>query len=797
MDVVLPRRICLIRMTRVAECQFMLKPQNVNNGPLILGQQGVPFVYFLWLCRSHGQPNKTRRSNNLDSLTSQPTTRSQEPRKNLPCVLVHCYFIHLSKHSMASPPRRMTRARAKKEGFEPDWRINPNWKTPKKSKSTVTKLDLSQSNTTRRDGKEHIVAHVTSQVPSPLKIRVAAKLPPPSTVDMPCHKQQTLPSSSNTTASSTISSPSKESKMGSPIRVRPRTTAKITAMVDKENSPLPIIMAVKYSSPPKFIPQTESLSPTRVEPLQTTPAEQRGNIQPSVKVLSTPIRILNTQTPRRYLGNARRIPVRHESKLTKNRNESAAGTDAAPAASRNAGAATRLSPTKLQAAKHYRSDGQTFVSFASAKLDVLQLSGDFGFTSKSHKTTPKRTPRSSDSSGQVPAHQPPTRLHNTPRRHPPLPTAGDRISTMRNSKLYIDEKPKTPVSSDLNKGSSKIPGFPDRHSPIDLSSPVPSHPARFTSMKELKPKVTRSPWRTPVKGVIHTPAQSVRKVCFRTPSPSRDGEGDSGPDSGDEENGLIESPSAHRTSIGEKPKNSLMTPVSAFSPKVFDLSDTDNSTYDLFTPRKSRSSKTLPTNSLSISDPAPISGTDAKIERGKIYELSTPAVPTGMDSGPDSIGENGDNIEPVSFVEPVCPPGQGILVDKSMPISVSSDLESHEVYESVSLSRGSSLQPSYGVSDLCLQKPMAAERDYQMPLHGVVAFVDVKTSDGDDASAPFVETLKKLGARVAKYWNWSGDDMDKVGITHVIFKQGGPRTLAKVKLARGRVKCVSLGWISR
>jgi hypothetical protein len=83
------------------------------------------------------------------------------------------------------------------------------------------------------------------------------------------------------------------------------------------------------------------------------------------------------------------------------------------------------------------------------------------------------------------------------------------------------------------------------------------------------------------------------------------------------------------------------------------------------------------------------------------------------------------------------------------------------------------------------------------PLVGVVAFVDVRTADGDDAGAPFADTLKSLGAKVLKQWNWNGEDLTNVGITHAVFKQGGPRTLTKVKIAKGTVKCVGLGWISR
>src|SRR6202035_1290927 len=78
---------------------------------------------------------------------------------------------------MASPPRRMTRARAKKEGIEPDWRINPNWKTPKKPKR-ASRYVLSDSHV--EEGFERSGSGGEApRMPSPVKqIRIVAKLPP-------------------------------------------------------------------------------------------------------------------------------------------------------------------------------------------------------------------------------------------------------------------------------------------------------------------------------------------------------------------------------------------------------------------------------------------------------------------------------------------------------------------------------------------------------------------------------------------------------------------------------------------
>jgi hypothetical protein len=94
----------------------------------------------------------------------------------------------------------------------------------------------------------------------------------------------------------------------------------------------------------------------------------------------------------------------------------------------------------------------------------------------------------------------------------------------------------------------------------------------------------------------------------------------------------------------------------------------------------------------------------------------------------------------------------------------------------------------------------------QSALHGAVVHVDVHTTEGEDASGIFVELLQQMGARCVKYWSWTpslssspsegAEPKDsKVGITHVVYKDGGLRTLEKVKKARGLVKCVGVGWV--
>jgi hypothetical protein len=83
-------------------------------------------------------------------------------------------------------------------------------------------------------------------------------------------------------------------------------------------------------------------------------------------------------------------------------------------------------------------------------------------------------------------------------------------------------------------------------------------------------------------------------------------------------------------------------------------------------------------------------------------------------------------------------------------------------------------------------------------LKGAVVFVDVHTTEGADASTLFTELLTQMGARCVKRWDWNGNGDEasgKVGITHVVFKDGGKRTLEKAKETNGVVSCVGVGWV--
>lgn len=93
-------------------------------------------------------------------------------------------------------------------------------------------------------------------------------------------------------------------------------------------------------------------------------------------------------------------------------------------------------------------------------------------------------------------------------------------------------------------------------------------------------------------------------------------------------------------------------------------------------------------------------------------------------------------------------------------------------------------------------------------LQGAVVFVDVHTTEGADASGIFVELLNQMGAKCMRTWAWNpratlnanghdpaAADNGKIGITHVVYKDGGKRTLEKVRETEGVVKCIGVGWV--
>lgn len=100
-----------------------------------------------------------------------------------------------------------------------------------------------------------------------------------------------------------------------------------------------------------------------------------------------------------------------------------------------------------------------------------------------------------------------------------------------------------------------------------------------------------------------------------------------------------------------------------------------------------------------------------------------------------------------------------------------------------------------------LKAPGATPAAYPMtphpsqPLRSVTALVEIFTLDGSSASSPFITLLQRLGARTTKTWSER--------VTHVVFKDGSPATLQKVRLAnksteegKKEIFCVNSRWVT-
>lgn len=83
------------------------------------------------------------------------------------------------------------------------------------------------------------------------------------------------------------------------------------------------------------------------------------------------------------------------------------------------------------------------------------------------------------------------------------------------------------------------------------------------------------------------------------------------------------------------------------------------------------------------------------------------------------------------------------------------------------------------------------------PLRSVVALVKIFTLNGSDASRSFIASLRRLGASIIHTWSDT--------VTHVVFKDGSPNTLRKIRIRNtevegsklgSKVYCVNSRWVT-
>ncbi|KAH8197302.1 hypothetical protein TruAng_008546 [Truncatella angustata] len=170
------------------------------------------------------------------------------------------------------------------------------------------------------------------------------------------------------------------------------------------------------------------------------------------------------------------------------------------------------------------------------------------------------------------------------------------------------------------------------------------------------------------------------------------------------------------------------------------------------------------------------------------------------DSTPRSMKRRSASASRLPAKRPAGPTRNATVISYS-PIKESSDevaVEDDEQYDQLPVT------PSKSDIWSSIGTPARTPRRDLNPglLRGAVVFVDVHTSEGADASTVFVELLTQMGARCVKSWPWNPSSTDnedlsssKIGITHVVYKDGGKRTMEKVRESGGVVQCVGVSWV--
>jgi hypothetical protein len=706
---------------------------------------------------------------------------------------------------MASPPRRMTRARAKKEGYEPDWRINPHWKTPKKPKVNAARIASEDKiNLDNHISHSSSVTGSAARQLSPVKIRITPKLPPQLQMDN---------SSTSTTTTSEPKLPAIEpirklANLGSPVRVRPRTEINFNTAADKENSPSAAMLATWTTSGKSAFPTTTT-TPSHTRPLEASPSSINTHRQTTtIKVLSTPVRILNPQTPGRNLGSARRIPIKVEKTKSATYKLDPISDVSCPESHRD----FSYRVNRCQGATKLASNGKGLISPVRSQQPNTQVtqsnpgkSLDLSRNSNTNAIQLTAGDNPSETKTWVPLkavptlQRPKTEFSDAPTRPVKSSISNSTSRSVTKRDFYVDETLSVPPPTEpksRQRASAPVPKFPIRRRSISQSSSptekvtpksrILSNPIHFNSLEELKPKPKFEKWKTPIKRPVHTPSQAVRKVCFRTPSMETPGQ-EKGIQSLRESSSILSLATPNRLDSPNMSTTPIDMSQSPSSPKVFDLSDSDSASFELFTPRQPKIT-TIHQIPSSV-DPGLNLPT-----REKPGDVQPVGLETQFNIFTPKPSSKNPRVESSKFQDDI-PIHKNLQIPKGPARNVvpqrdfSVPIKEPHVETPVVTPKPPSASPS--------AKSSRGDKGVKGPLYGVIAFVDVKTADGDDASAPFAESLKNLGARVVKQWTWNGEELEKVGITHVIFKQGGPRTLSKVKLAKGSVKCVGLGWISQ
>ncbi|BGP42294.1 hypothetical protein JCM10449v2_006299 [Rhodotorula kratochvilovae] len=184
------------------------------------------------------------------------------------------------------------------------------------------------------------------------------------------------------------------------------------------------------------------------------------------------------------------------------------------------------------------------------------------------------------------------------------------------------------------------------------------------------------------------------------------------------------------------------------------------------------------------------------------------SLPRSRTSLPSIVGPPPPAPSAASHVAPLLPAGPtarrrsstaarpaGGIVDTSTAVPLADvsmqSTSSQPVLSTRPSARRSSTATLPSSSSMSALDKAAGKPSNKAALQGVVAFVDVRTAEGDDSGMVFVDLLKSLGARVTT--------RPSTVTTHIVFKSGRPSTLHfhRSLAPSSRPHLVGIAWVVR
>ncbi|KAI7280934.1 hypothetical protein KC345_g4467 [Hortaea werneckii] len=377
----------------------------------------------------------------------------------------------------------------------------------------------------------------------------------------------------------------------------------------------------------------------------------------------------------------------------------------------------------------------------------------------------------------------------------PKPVAG--ISTTCEQRISSLSQDRTPVTSKPSERYPQLgyrPGY-NKHANTVIA------PARFRTPMSARPR--QADTAVKAAGNATTPRLSALKADAKTPNTSTSSSGDSSPSVMATPTPALETPTVERFPRRPPQEAYQGHANTVAAPKRF-KTPVNPSTARPATARKAASSARTPRGPALEPDSQTEGQTTPAATRSSEKVAATPTPAAEMPAterfprlpAQQNYDEHANTIAaPARFRTPAKPS------PRKAPSTVQKPGSLRKV---AAKNQGMQRMPSHTPVKTPLKPAAAMTPGFEAmtphpsaPLRSVVAMVEVFTLEGASASAPFVALLSRLGAKTTKVWSER--------ITHVIFKDGSPTTLQRVRLHNKEVQernsgnvihCVNSRWVS-